>query len=106
MIRCFRGVAKDNLHYPDALRGIARPRGGPASPADHNDGNTNSDFTSWTTDRQVAKEKALDRDLGGRGVILQKDFDPADIVASPDAYFEGEVLVRGLVTDALVIEVS
>ena len=48
----------------------------------------------------------MDRDMGGAGVILQKDFDAIIIVLSPDAYFESEVLVRGLVIDALVIEVS
>ena len=105
MIRGYRGIARNNLHYQDAVNGIARPKGGTATPDDHNDGDTNSIFTSWTTNWQVAKDKALDRDLGGWGVVLQKDFHLTEIVASPDAYFESEFLVRGLVTDAFVIEV-
>jgi len=106
IVRCYRGVAMTNPQYQDALHGIAKPRGGPATPAEHNDGDTQSEFTSWTTDWHVALEKAMDRDMGGAGVILQKDFDAIIIVLSPDAYFESEVLVRGLVIDALVIEVS
>jgi hypothetical protein len=98
-------VAKDSLPYPDALQGRAVPRGGPASPAEHNEGNTDSEFTSWITDPQVAREKALDKDIGGRGVVLEKDFDAARLVRSPDAYFESEVLIRGLVTVARVTEV-
>lgn len=105
MVRCYRGVAEGHTYYQEALRGIARPRGGPATPAQHNQGFTDSDFTSWTTDCQVARKKALESDMNGRGIILQKDFDEAEIVLSPDAYAESEVFIRGLVTDALVIEV-
>ena len=102
MIRCHRGVAKDNFHYPDALLGIAKPIGGSASAEDHCFGNTESRYTSWTTRRSVAVEKALDVDLGGRGVILTKDFSEAELISSPDFYNEAEVLVVGVVTDASV----
>ena len=102
MIRCYRGVARDNLHYPDALLGKAIPKGGPASPAQHCRGDTASKYTSWTTDREVAVEKALDSALGGRDVILSKDFSETELIASPDFYDESEVLVVGTVTDANV----
>lgn len=48
-MRCYRGVARNNLHYPDALRGVAKPRGGPATPEDHCLGDTASEYTSWTS---------------------------------------------------------
>ncbi len=102
MTRCYRGVARNNLHYLDALQGIARPRGGSASPADHCFGDTASQYTSWTTRRAVAVEKALDTDLGGRGVVLTKDIADSKLTLSPDFFGEAEVLVSGTVTDALV----
>ncbi|MGI4790738.1 MAG: hypothetical protein ACRYFS_18055 [Janthinobacterium lividum] len=102
MIRCYRGVAKGNLHYSDALQGIARPIGGSASVDDHCFGDTESKYTSWTTRRSVAVEKALDTKLGGRGVVLTKDFSEAELISSPDFYDEAEVLVVGVVTDASV----
>ena len=106
MVRLYRGVARDNPQYPEAAQEIIRPRGGPATPADHNEGDTKSEFTSWTTNLQVAREKATDQDLGGQGVVLWKDFQESELVISPDAFFEQEVLIRGLVVDALVSEVS
>ena len=105
MIRCYRGVAKNNLHYPDALQGIVKPIGGSATPKEHNEGDTRSTYTSWTPSLQLAREKAQDQDLGGHGVVVQRDFDAADLTFSPDAFQESEVLVRGLVTDSVVIEV-
>lgn len=105
MIRCYRGVAEGHIYYQEALRGIARPRGGQSTPALHNQGFTDSEFTSWTTDYQVAWKKAIESDVNGRGIILQKDFDVTELVSSPDAFGELEVLVRGIVIDALVFEV-
>lgn len=102
MVRCYRGVAHDNPQYAEALNGNVFPRGGPATPEEHNLGDTASEYTSWTTDRDVAVEKATDRDLGGRGVVLDKEFVEAEIVTSPDFYDEAEVLVRGPVTGANV----
>lgn len=99
-IQCYRGIARDNLHYPDALLGKAVPRGGWASLSEHCLGDTDSKYTSWTTDREVAVEKALDSTLGGRGVILAKVFLKAELTASPDFYEESEVLVKGVVADA------
>ncbi len=105
MVRCYRGVAKGHVYYQEALRGIAYPQGGAASAAEHNLGETRSEYTSWTTSHQIALKKALESDLNGRGVVLQKDFSEAEVVASPDVFVESEVFILGLVTDALVIEV-
>ena len=105
MIRCYRGVAEGHLYYQEALQSIARPRGGPATPAQHNEGLTYSEYTSWTTSYLIALRKALESDSNGRGIVLQKDFSETEIVASPDIYAESEVFICGLVTNALVIEV-
>ena len=105
MIRCYRGVAEGHLYYQAALQGIARPRGGSATPAQHNEGLTHSEYTSWTTSYQIALRKALESDSNGRGIVLQKDFSETEIVASPDLYAEAEVLIYGLVTNALVVKV-
>lgn len=104
-IRCYRGVPDSHIYYQDALQGIARPRGGPATPIQHNQGFTDSEYTSWTTSYQIALRKALNSNTKGQGIVLQKDFDEAEIILSPDTYAESEVFICGLVTDALAIRV-
>ena len=106
MIRCYRGVPSSHIYYQEALQGIARPRGGPATPAQHNEGFTDSEFTSWTTNYLIARRKALESDIDGQGVILQNDFEEDHLVPSPDVYDEAEVFVYGLVVAASVEEVS
>ena len=49
MIRCFRGVARDNPQYAEALKGNAFPRGGTATPEEHN---------LWTTEIKHPTAKA------------------------------------------------
>jgi hypothetical protein len=91
-------VASDHPAYQDALNGNATPRGGDASALEHNLGDTNSPFTSWTTDPEIAQDFA-----GPDGVILRianaagPGYGP---VASPDLFGESEVLIQGNVTDA------
>jgi len=97
LITLFRGVPKGHEMFDDALKGIARPLGGHSDPALHNMMNTQSEFTSWTTQRSVATKFA-----GEGGVVLQKTFTPSQLVRSPDAWGEAEVLVRGTVTGAKV----
>jgi len=96
----FRGVPTDHPGYSDAMNGIAKPRGGAATAAEHNYGNTRSDFTSWTTDQDEAAYKA-----GPGGAILRVPLSSvADrVVESPDLFEESEVLIRGIVTGAEVI---
>ena len=101
LITLYRGVG-DN-HHPsqirDAHKGIARPRGGTATPAEHNiDANTLSEYTSWTTDRRMARKYAK----GANGVILEVKVPKSRTVKSPDRFGESEVLVTGDVTGAKV----
>lgn len=93
----YRGVNNEHPGFQDALEGTANPRGGSADPLSHNLGDTRSEFTSWTTDRGVAKEFA---DEGG--VILEKSFKPSEMIRSPDRFGESEVLIKGPVTGAKV----
>ncbi|MBN2249391.1 MAG: hypothetical protein JW682_03515 [Campylobacterales bacterium] len=60
-------------------------------------GDTKSQFTSWTTDRNTAK-----RFSGRDGVILESKFTKEQQITSPDNYRESEVLIQGTVKDAKV----
>ncbi len=93
----YRGVNNEHPGFENALEGNAYPRGGNASPLEHNLGNTQSEFTSWTTDRNVAREFA---DEGG--AVLERQFNPSEMIRSPDRYGESEILIRGPVTGARV----
>ena len=103
----YRGVAGPRVNAEDwererftnALRGMAIPRGGPATPEEHNDGDTDSIYTSWTTDISVAEDNAKYPD---GGVILTHKFPRWRLVKSPDKYGESEVLVVGPVTGSKV----
>jgi len=102
----YRGVWDTHPAFNQALLGNAAPRGGNiVSPYLHNMGNTNSIFTSWTTDAAVAAERA-----GAGGVILEGRFPASRLVASPNVapslIPEAEVLVLGKVTGAKVIPVG
>ncbi len=91
------------------------PRGGNATPAEHNSGNTNSQYTSWSTDPEVATNYAL-RPNGG-GVVLTKTVPESLTIVSPSikdvllkqsgkVVNESEVLLKGPVTGATVTEVK
>lgn len=67
--------------YDDAVQGLVKPRGGNATPAQHNAGNTNSNFTSWIFDKDVATDFALRPN--GSGVVLETSVSKSSIVASP-----------------------
>lgn len=93
----YRGVWDDHPAFQDALEGSANPRGGSATPLEHNLGDTRSIHTAWTTDPALAAERA-----GPGGVVLQQTFPASRLVRSPDLFGEGEVLVTGPVRGAFV----
>jgi hypothetical protein len=83
------------------MEGVAKPRGGKASPLEHNLGDTASPYTSWSTDMDVARGFA-----GPKGVVLripQAAGDGYRLVTSPDLFGESEVLVEGIVRHARVL---
>lgn len=96
-IPLYRGVAPDHPGFLFALEGTAIPIGGHDDPALHNAGYTASIFTSWTPNPAIAAGFA-----GPGGVVLFKNINPRQIVPSPDAFREQEVLVIGVVTGAQV----
>ncbi len=99
-ITLYRGVSSNHVKYKDALKGITTPRGGHSDRGLHNWGDTRSIYTSWTTQRWVAEDHALDNKKKKEGVILEKEFEISEIKDSPDIYDEWEALIIGQVTDA------
>jgi hypothetical protein len=102
-ITLYRGVNAKHRFINKARVGIAIPIGlinGHNDPAKHNDGNTNSIFTSWTLDKETASKWATVNGAGG--VILEKQFSKGEYLPSPDAFNEKEFLVPGIVTGAKV----
>lgn len=77
---------------------MAVPRGldGHNNAAQHNRGDNNSIFTSWTRSKNVARK--FGRRKGKGGVLLTKKFKKSRVVTSPDKFKEQEVLVPGIVT--------
>ena len=104
-VTLYRGVNENHPGYEDALNGTVSPRGGNATPAEHNEGNTNSPYTSWTTNPDVAENYAL-RPTGS-GAVLQTTVSKSSTVASPSGKWvnlkqspgtvvnEAEVLLTG-----------
>lgn len=99
----YRGVGRDHPGYDDALKGRVNPRkpNGTATPEQHNLGNTtDSPFTSWTRDPDIARRFA-----GHDGVVLRVprgEGSPYKFEWSPDVYYEQEILIRGPVCGALI----
>jgi hypothetical protein len=100
----FRGVPQGHPGYDNATQGIANPWGGSESALGHITGNTNSPFTSWTSDPSVAAGFAKTD-----GVVMSKVFRLSDLIPSntvpgaPD-YGESEYLFKGSVSDAIVVK--
>jgi len=107
----YRGVNSSHVFYESAERGIVRPNGGLASPAEHNiapGGTLSSPYTSWTTNPDVAINYALRP--GGGGVVIRAEVPVSRVARSPDmmkitlkhkpgeVVSESEILVRGKVT--------
>ncbi|MGB9330141.1 MAG: RHS repeat-associated core domain-containing protein [Steroidobacteraceae bacterium] len=100
----FRGVASDSPAFENALKGIANPIGGDASAVEHSLGNTASNFTSWTTDYDVAVQYATSQGTTN-GVVLTYTFGPGaafPTLSSIEAIMgESEFLVPGPVSGAI-----
>jgi RHS repeat-associated protein len=97
MVTVYRGISKDHPAFNDALQGRATPRGGHSDPRKHNQWDTRSEFTSWTTNRQIAEMAA-----GKDGVVLEKQIPRSAMIKSPDIFAENEVLLKGPVEGAKV----
>jgi RHS repeat-associated protein len=111
MITLFRGVNESHPGFANASEGVAIPRGGSATAAEHNLGNTQSAFTSWTTNPEVATNYALRPD--GSGLVLEITVPRSSTFSSPSVknvvlkqsgqyVNESEVLMQGTVTGAKI----
>lgn len=111
----YRGVNSTSPAYENATQGTAIPKGGNATAVEHNGGNTNSPFTSWTTNPEVAKNYALR--TSGEGVIMEAEVPISQTVTSPSAkdvvlkqgggmVNESEVLVKGTFSGATVTPIK
>lgn len=100
-ITLYRGVYFNHPDYPNALKGMAFPYGGSATPEEHSGGNFKSNFTSWTMFRIVADFHANKKGPGG--VVLTKTFLPGQYIPNFDFFDggEGEFLVPGPVSGAV-----
>ncbi|GEM_PF-5977648 len=99
----FRGVNAKHPHIEDAKDGVAKPKGGHTDPQSHTDGDTDSEFTSWTEDPDHANWRA--NRAGEGGVVLKKEFSEPDLIKPPDPIpGEAESLVQDVVKDAEVIK--
>ncbi|CAD7805311.1 hypothetical protein CHRY9390_01348 [Chryseobacterium aquaeductus] len=111
-----RGVNSTSPAYSQAVEGTATPRGGNATPLEHNTVTTESNYTSWTTNASVAENFALR--TSGEGVVLTADIPNSQLVQSPNLksvnlvqspgtiVSESETLVKGPVTGADVKKVN
>jgi len=116
MTTLYRGVNEAHPGFAAANEGTAVARGGAATAAEHNAGNTASPYTSWTTDPNVANNFALRPN--GSGVVMEIEVPAGSTTASPslkDVYLkqspgvkvnEAEVLMKGTVTGAKVKKVN
>ncbi|MGY3850667.1 polymorphic toxin-type HINT domain-containing protein [Streptomyces hydrogenans] len=82
----YRGLAKGHRSYDTASEGRAVPLGGKSSIKEHVGGNdTDSPFTSWSDDPEVAQWGAenLDEEYIGEGVMLRIKIDNIDPSIGP-----------------------
>ena len=96
----YRGVTVGHPGYGDALLGTAQPRGGTSTSEEHNEGFTDSIYTSWSHSFSTASWYA--NRSGQGGVVLTSRIPRSRQTPSPDRFNEGEVLVRGIVIGANV----
>ncbi len=113
--KLYRGVNSESVAYKNAQKGTAKPRGGDATPLEHNTLTTESQYTSWTWDKRVAKNYALR--TNGEGVILEANIPINKTVVSPNTksvnliqspgtiVSESELLVKGTTKGAKVEKV-
>ena len=117
-VTIYRGVSAEHDYFADAVEGVATPKGlfgGHADPDLHNLGNTNSIFTSWTTNPDEALRWARQVDnpiLADKGrVLVQKVnlddlYQDGKIVYALDRHDEFEILRVGEIEDLTSLSID
>ncbi|MGW7002516.1 RHS repeat-associated core domain-containing protein [Streptomyces sp. NPDC054933] len=107
----YRGVPEGHPGFQNATEGRAVPRGGQSNPVEHNDGSTDSPFTSWTTSPRVARRYAAGVRPGETpGVILRLRLPTPDnplrqmALFGEDKWGESEVLMENEVNGATIFD--
>jgi hypothetical protein len=98
-VEVYRGVHADHPDLPNAYNGQANPIGGHSNPTLHNQGDNNSIFTSWSTDRNIAVGHATQWGTTN-GVLLNQNVPRSSLTPSSDSLLEFEVLRTGNVNGA------
>jgi hypothetical protein len=98
-VTVYRGVHGSHPDVEAAYRGEANPMGGHSNPLAHNQGDNQSIFTSWSTDRNAALEHATQWGTS-EGVLLEQTVPRSSLVPSPDLLRESEVLRVGPISGA------
>ncbi|MFG1892294.1 polymorphic toxin-type HINT domain-containing protein [Micromonospora sp. NPDC049051] len=96
----FRGVDEHHRSYATQHGGTVAPVGGHNDPVRHNDNDTDSVFTSWTSNRSTAERHA--KLLSGRGAVLMVRRGTTGPIIDMafmdlDKWGESEVLIQGVV---------
>jgi hypothetical protein len=99
----YRGITNPHHQREPALEGISEPRGGHSDPMAHQNGDMNSEFTSWTPDLETAQEFAKDGENYDQDLLILRkplsEFDPSQMsVAGRLGLEELEILVKGTVS--------
>jgi hypothetical protein len=101
-ITLYRGIHSQHPDLANAYLGIAIPWGGPATAYQHNMGDNNSMYTSWSKSIDVANWCASRRGPGG--IILKQSFSPIRLTNFNNYLGEQEMQVFGPVFGAQVIK--
>ena len=99
LVTVYRGVHPSHPDYKNALKGESVPWGGHRDIALHNYGDNKSDFTSWTTNPDIARRFATDKP---DAIILEQQVKRKDLIWSPDIFMEHEVLRLGPTNGATI----
>ncbi len=101
-IKLYRGVTVDHPHFDDALKGIVKPRGGPATITEHVAGNTRSNFTSWTDAQDLALKFTAGDGVVHSIVVRPGNTQFIEVVSPLNQYGMREWLAKGVVRGASV----
>ncbi|WP_460164713.1 RHS repeat-associated core domain-containing protein [Sessilibacter sp. MAH1] len=80
LVTVYRGVHPDHPDYKNAINGESVPWGGHRDVELHNYGDNQSDFTSWTTNPNIARRFAKNEPAS---IILEQQVKRKDLIWSP-----------------------
>jgi len=99
----YRGWIEYDARITDVLAGYLKPVGGDATMREHDDGNVQSEFLSWTTDELVAFRRGTTDGMGNpiKGYVTVKEKEPQDKVFGRHGEFQ--VITEGIIKGGFII---